>query len=95
LLLSSEMARRVEAVLLGFSERVLVEPRIRICPHKMRRCSKRKPRVRRARACVLEIWQASFAQPARVVANVSNDRVFRIEAGAARWWLDGDLHVRG
>jgi len=32
----------------------------------------------------LEIWQSSFAQPARVVANVGDDLVFGIEAGAAR-----------
>src|SRR6516165_6912619 len=32
----------------------------------------------------LEIWQSSFAEPARVVANVGNDMVFGIEAGAPR-----------
>ena len=32
----------------------------------------------------LEIWQSSFASPARVVANVGNDMVFGIEAGAPR-----------
>jgi hypothetical protein len=34
--------------------------------------------------CTLEIWQVSFAQPARVVANVGNDMVFGIEQGAPR-----------
>jgi hypothetical protein len=32
----------------------------------------------------LEIWQSSFAQAARVVANVGDDMVFGIEAGAPR-----------
>lgn len=32
----------------------------------------------------LEIWQSSFAQPARVVANVGDDMSFGIEAGAPR-----------
>jgi hypothetical protein len=32
----------------------------------------------------LEIWQSSFAQPARVVADVGNDIVFGIETGAPR-----------
>jgi hypothetical protein len=32
----------------------------------------------------LEIWQASFDQPARVVANVGDDMTFGIEAGAPR-----------
>lgn len=32
----------------------------------------------------LEIWQASFASPARVVANVGDDMVFGIEATAPR-----------
>ncbi len=32
----------------------------------------------------LEIWQASFAQAARVVANVGDDMVFGIEQGAPR-----------
>jgi hypothetical protein len=32
----------------------------------------------------LEIWQSSFASPARVVANVGNDMSFGIEAGAPR-----------
>ena len=32
----------------------------------------------------LEIWQASFAQPARVVANVGNDMQFGIEPDAPR-----------
>ena len=30
----------------------------------------------------LEIWQSSFAEPARVVANVGEDMVLGIEAGA-------------
>jgi Domain of unknown function (DUF1833) len=38
----------------------------------------------------LEIWQASFAQAARVVANVGSDMQFGIEPAAratrARWW---------
>src|SRR6516162_7137136 len=32
----------------------------------------------------LEIWQSSFAQPARVVANVGDDIVLGIEASAPR-----------
>jgi uncharacterized protein DUF1833 len=32
----------------------------------------------------LEIWQSSFAEPARVVANVGDDMVFGIESGAPR-----------
>src|SRR5215831_10268344 len=32
----------------------------------------------------LEIWQSSFAQAARVVANVGDDMVFGIEPGAPR-----------
>jgi hypothetical protein len=32
----------------------------------------------------LEIWQSSFVQAARVVANVAEDMVFGIEAGAPR-----------
>jgi hypothetical protein len=32
----------------------------------------------------LEIWQSSFAQAARVVANVGDDLLFGIEAGAPR-----------
>jgi hypothetical protein len=32
----------------------------------------------------LEIWQSSFAEPARVVANVGEDMVLGIEAGAPR-----------
>jgi uncharacterized protein DUF1833 len=32
----------------------------------------------------LEIWQSSFAQAARVVANVGDDMMFGIEAGAPR-----------
>ena len=32
----------------------------------------------------LEIWQSSFAQPARVVANVGNDMILGIETGAPR-----------
>lgn len=32
----------------------------------------------------LEIWQSSFASPARVVANVGDDMSFGIEAGAPR-----------
>lgn len=32
----------------------------------------------------LEIWQASFAQPARVVANVGNDQYFGLEDSAPR-----------
>ncbi|WP_027578489.1 DUF1833 family protein [Bradyrhizobium sp. Ai1a-2] len=32
----------------------------------------------------LEIWQASFAEPARVVTNVGDDMTFGIEAGAPR-----------
>jgi hypothetical protein len=32
----------------------------------------------------LELWQASFAQPARVVANVGDDMMFGIEQGAPR-----------
>jgi hypothetical protein len=39
----------------------------------------------------LEIWQSSFAQAARVVANVGDDMVFGIEQGAARRRRDGDL----
>ena len=30
----------------------------------------------------LEIWQSSFAEPARVVANVGDEMVFGIESGA-------------
>ncbi|WP_074132166.1 DUF1833 family protein [Bradyrhizobium sp. NAS96.2] len=32
----------------------------------------------------LELWQSSFDQPARVVANVGNDMAFGLEAGAPR-----------
>jgi len=32
----------------------------------------------------LEIWPPSFAQAARVVANVGDDMAFGIEAGASR-----------
>jgi len=32
----------------------------------------------------LEIWQVSFAEPARVVANVGDDMIFGIEPGAPR-----------
>jgi hypothetical protein len=32
----------------------------------------------------LEIWQSSFAEPARVVANVGDDMAFGIEPGAPR-----------
>ena len=32
----------------------------------------------------LEVWQSSFAQAARVVANVGDDMMFGIEAGAPR-----------
>jgi hypothetical protein len=32
----------------------------------------------------IEIWQVSFAEPARVVANVGGDMVFGIEPGAPR-----------
>src|SRR5258708_4843160 len=39
----------------------------------------------------LEIWQSSFASPARVVANVGDDMVFGIEPGALR---DGGAMVR-
>jgi len=38
-----------------------------------------------ARVChTLEIWQSSFAEPARVVANVGDDMAFGIEQGAPR-----------
>ncbi|MCA1400200.1 DUF1833 family protein [Bradyrhizobium sp. BRP56] len=32
----------------------------------------------------LELWQSSFDQPARVVANVGDDMAFGLEAGAPR-----------
>jgi len=41
----------------------------------------------------LEIWQSSFDQPARIVANVGDDMFFGIEPGdAARWWRVGSIH---
>jgi hypothetical protein len=39
----------------------------------------------------LEIWQSSFATPARVVANVGDDMVLGIEPGAPR---DGSAMVK-
>jgi len=39
----------------------------------------------------LEIWQASFSAPARVVANVGSDMALGIQAGASR---DGGVMMR-
>src|ERR1700748_3381675 len=39
----------------------------------------------------IEIWQSSFASPARVVANVGDDMMFGIEPGAPR---DGGAMVK-
>jgi hypothetical protein len=79
--------------MLGLSERILVDPRFRtltmpthnaalleayaVCPPSARIYY------------TLEIWQSSFAEPARVVANVGDDIMFGIDrarrATAVRW----------